>query len=602
MDSHVVVSGEVSGSVRIVEGSGEAWLGLKGEDGSFFVKAYDPQLVQACRSLQPGDIVTVVGQLHSFIHKRCGKHHVWIKALSLARGTPPPAVPPVAPGPKVMDTAHAVAEGGLVEWMIREYTERYRHASQATSTYAYTLYPANGGCAVEWAGALAPIASYRPDEVAGDWTPMVAPEDIAAVREHVQAVFSRADVIEFRVIAKDGDVRWVRDHGSPVHEAGAIARVYGAMQDITELKRLEARLLRLQEMVLVGKLIGGIAYDFNNLLTVIGCHAEMLLQVVGGESTAPGADAGKILDACRRAAWLTKQLLTLGQRQMIQPELLDLNALVAEVGELVRRVTRGIELELALDPALGYIRADQGQAEHLVANLIIHACDGMPGGGRLTISTERGALAEEAPDRPGQFAVLTVSSAGMREIPAQAGGRDEEADTSLGIVYETARQIGATVRAAGGSEGAAISVYLPQVEASGELPRLAQGLPPHSPDAILVVDSDDMVRGVVRRVLQQAGYRVLEARRGDEALDVIAHAPEPVALALVEAADNAEMVERMASAYPRVKVILMAGVEPGPDRSAAFLRKPFTHGELLRVVREALAAGGGYSCQATPMT
>jgi PAS domain S-box-containing protein len=592
MDSHVVVSGEVTGSVRIVEGGGEAWLGLKGEDGSFFVKAYDPQLVQACRSLQPGDTVTVVGQLHSFIHKRCGKHHVWIKALSLARGTPPPAGPPVAPGPKVMDTAHAVAEGGLVEWMIREYTERYRHASQVTSTYAYTLYSVNGGGAVEWAGALAPIAGYRPDEVAGDGTPMVAPEDVSAVREHVQAVFSLADVIEFRVITKDGDVRWVRDHGSPVHEAGATARVYGAMQDITEIKRLEARLLRLQEMVLVGKLIGGIAYDFNNLLTVIGCHAEMLLQVVGGESTAPGADAGKILDACRRAAWLTKQLLTLGQRQMIQPELLDLNALVAEVGELVRRVTRGIELELALDPALGYIRADQGQAEQLVANLIIHACDGMPGGGRLTITTGRGAWPEESPDRQGQFAVLTVSSAGVREMPSQVGGRDEESDTSLGIVYETARQIGATVRAAGGPEGATLSVYLPQVEATGELPRQAQGLPLHSPDAVLVVESDDMVRGVVRRVLQQVGYRVLEARRGDEALDAIAHAPEPVALALVEAASDAELVERMRSAYPRVKVILMAGVEPAQGRTEAFLRKPFTHGELLRVVRETLAAGG----------
>ncbi len=592
MDSHVVVSGEVSGSVRIVQGGGEAWLGLKGEGGDFYVKAFDPQLVQACCSLQPGDTVTVVGQLRSFVHKRCGKDHVWIKALSITRGTPPAAEPAIAAGPDVMDTAHAAAGGGLVEWVIREYTERYRHASQATSTYAYTLYLANGGCAVEWAGALAPIAGYRPDEAADDWTLLVAPEDVPSVREHVQTVFSRADVIEFRVITRSGDVRWVRDHGSPVHESGATARVYGAIQDITELKSLEARLLQLQEMVLVGKLVGGIAYDFNNLLTVIGCHAEMLLQIVGGENTAPGADAGKILDACQRAAWLTKQLLTLGQRQMIQPELLDLNALVAEVGELVRRVTRGIELELALDPALGYIRADQGQSEQLVANLIIHACDSMPEGGKLTISTGREVLPGDVPDQPRSFVVLRVSNAGVRDIPSRAGGRDEEADTSLGIVYEVARQIGATVRAAGGQEGATLSIYLPRVEATGELPRLVQDLPLHSPDAVLVVESDDMVRGVVRRVLQQAGYRVLEARRGDEALDVVAHTLEPIALALVEAANNAEMVERMASAYPRVKVILMAGVEPGPGRGGAFLRKPFTHGDLLRVVREALLVRG----------
>ena len=601
MDSHVVMSGEVSGPVRIVEGGGEAWLSLRGEGGSFFVKAFDPQLVQACRSLQPGDTVTVVGQLRSFVHKRCGNHHVWIKALSIARGTPPPAAePPVAAGPDVMDTSHVVAAGGLVEWVIREYTERYRRASQLTSTYAYTLYPANGGCVIEWAGALAPIAGYRPDEVAGDWTRMIAPEDVPAVREHVRAILSRAGVIEFRVITKDGDVRWIRDHGSPVQESGATVRVYGAAQDITEFKRLEARLLRLQEMVLVGRLAKGIAYDLNDLLTVIGCHAEFLLHPAGDERIPPGADAREILDACRRAARLTKRLLGLGHRQMLQPELLDLNVLVAEVGGLVRRVTRGIELELTLDPALGCIQADQGQAEQLVANLIIHACDRMPEGGKLVIETGMATMAEGASDRPGPYVVLRMICA------APAAGKiwdclDSPADTqvdapaSLNLACEAARRIGALIRVADVPEGATLDVYMPQVEEAGESPRITCAPCQRGPETVLLVENENMVREVVRRALLEAGYQVLEAQRGDEVLRLCEeYAGQTIRLALVEAVlpggmAVSQLVERMAAAYPRMKIILMSDVEPDPSQNVAFLQKPFTHGELLWMVREALA-------------
>ena len=597
MKSHVVVVGEVIGTVRIVGEGGEARFSLNNEDGSFFVKTFDPQLVQKASSLQPGDAVTVVGQLYSFVYRRCSKDHIWIKALAIIRGAPPAAESPSAVGMDVldvMDTTQSVAgEGDLVEWIIREYAERYRHASHATSTYIYILYPAgNGGGVVEWAGTLAPITGYQLDEIASDWVQMIVPEDIAVVRNHLQSIFFRAEMVEFRVITKGGDVRWIRDHSTPVKE-GETVRAYGVLQDITEYKNLEARLLQMQEMVLVGKLVEGIAYDFNNLLTVIGCHAEMLLQGVG-ESTVLGADANKILFAYQRAAWLTKQLLALSHRQMIQPELLDLNALVAEVGEMVRRVTRGIELVLALDPGLGYVRIDQGQAELLVADLIIYVCDSMPKGGRLTISTSRSreSLLGDASEQPQSFAVLKVISDGVKKIPLPAG-ESEEADANLSIVYEIARQIGATVRPASESEGAAIIVYLPQVEVSGELPGPTQTLSHPSPEEVLVVESDDMVRGIVQRVLQQAGYLVLEARRGNEALEVCARAAKPIALALIETANNADLIKSLPLTYPGVKIILSANVEPKSERHEAFLRRPFTNSELLRVVREALSAGRG---------
>jgi CheY-like chemotaxis protein len=385
-----------------------------------------------------------------------------------------------------------------------------------------------------------------------------------------------------------------------VQEGETAVRAHGAAQDVTELKRLEVRLLQQQEMVLVGKLAQGIAYDFNDLLTVIGCHAEFLLSPACDEHTPPGADAREILDACRRAARLTKRLLGLGRRQMLQPELLDLNVLVAEVGEAVRRVAWHIELEFVLDPALGTIKADQGQVEQLVANLIIHACDRMPEGSKLVIKTGMATLPEDASARPGPYVVLRLSCAalaageiwGCLDNPADAQA-DETA--SLNLACEAARRIGALIRVADAPEGATLDVYLPQAEAAAS-PWIARTLPQCGPETVLLVESEDAVREVIRQALLEVGYQVLEAQRSDEALRLCEeHTGQAIRLALVDAALSGGLavskpVERLAAAYPRMKVILLSDVEPDPVQNVAFLQKPFAHGELLRMVREALAS------------
>ncbi len=593
MDSHVVVSGEVSSPIHIVAGDREVHFSLKGEGGTFFVKAFDPQLIQVSRSLEPGAPVTVVGHLRSFVFKRCNSHHAVINAISITPGVPPLAVEPV-------DAERAIAEGGLVDWVLREHQERCRHASEATSTVVYTLYPANGECAAEWAVALAPITGFSFDEIAGDWTRMVYPDDVHLVREHVQNLFSRPDTAEFRVVTRDGGVRWVRDHSAPVQEGKTAVRTHGAAQDVTELKRSEARLLQLQEMALVGKLAQGIAYDFNDLLTVIGCRAEFLLNPAGDDHTPPRADAREILDACRRAARLTKRLLGLGHRKMLQPELLDLNVLVAEVVETVRRLAWHIELEFALDPALGTIKADQGQVEQLVANLIIHACDRMPEGGKLVIKTGMAALPEGASARPGPYVVLRMSCVAVAASEIWDyldNSSDAQADetASLNLACEAAQRIGALVRVADVPEGASLDVYLPQAKAAGELPWMARVPSQRGPEAVLLVENDDAVREVVRRALLEAGYQVLEAQRGDEALRLAEeHTGQAIRLAMVDAAlpggiAVSKLIERLTAAHPRMKVILLSDVEPDPGQNVAFLQKPFTHGDLLRAVREALA-------------
>jgi two-component system cell cycle sensor histidine kinase/response regulator CckA len=590
MDSYVVVSGEVSSPIHIVAGDREARFSLKGEGGTFFVKAFDPQLIQVSRSLEPGEPVTVVGHLRSFVFKRCNSHHAVIKAISITPGVPPPAVEPV-------DAERAIAEGGLVDWVLREYRERCRHASEATCTIVYTLYPANGDCAAEWAAALAPITGSSFDEVAGDWTQALHPDDVYLVREHVQSLFSRPGTVEFRVVTRGGGVRWVRDHSTPVQEGETAVRAHGAAQNVTELKRLEARLLQQQEMALVGKLVQGIAYDFNDLLTVIGCHAEFLLSPVGGDHTPPGADAREILDACRRAARLTKRLLGLGRRQMLQPELLDLNVLVAEVSEMIRRMAWRIELEFALDPAMGTIKADRGQVEQLVANLIIHACDRMSEGGKLVVKTGMATLPGNASGRPGPYVVLRMSCAALaagKIWDCLDNSSDAQADetASLNLACEAARRIGALVRVADAPEGASLDVYLPQAEAAGELPWMTRVPSQRGPETVLLVENDDAVREVVRRLLEEAGYQVLEAQRGDEALRLCEE--QAIRLALVGALlpggmAVSKLVGRLTAAHPRMKVILLSNFQPDPGQSVTFLQKPFTHGELLRMVRETLA-------------
>jgi two-component system cell cycle sensor histidine kinase/response regulator CckA len=599
MDSHVVVSGEVSGSISIVGGDQEARFGLKGQGGSFLVKAFTPQLIQVSRSLEVGMPVTIVGHLRTFTYRRCRSHHVMIKAITISPGVPPLAIE--AAMADLADAGRAVAEGGLVDWVLREYQDRYRHASEATSTVVYTLYPANGDCAANWAAVLAPIAGFSSDEVAGDWTRMVHPDDVYLAHEHVQNLFSRPGTVEFRVVTRGGGVRWVRDHNLPVQEEEEETAIctHGAAQDVTELKRLEARLLQMQEMALVGKLVQGIAYDFNDLLTVIGCRAEFLLHLAGDEHASPGTDAREILDACRRATRLTKRLLGLGRRQVLQPELLDLNVLVAEVGEMVRRMAWRVELEFALDPALGYIKADQGQVEQLVANLIIHACDHMPEGGKLVIKTGMAALPEDASDRPGPYVVLRMSCAALEagriwdsldsSVDTQAGG-----PPSLDFACEAARRIGALVRVADVPEGATLDIYLPQAEAATS-PWIPRALPQCGPETVLLLENEDAVREVVRRLLAEVGYQVLEAQRSDEALCLCEeHSGQVIRLALVDAAlpggmAASKLVERLAAAHPLMKVILLSDVEPDLDQNVGFLRKPFTHGDLLRMVREALA-------------
>jgi CheY-like chemotaxis protein len=293
----------------------------------------------------------------------------------------------------------------------------------------------------------------------------------------------------------------------------------------------------------------------------------------------------------------------------MQPELLDLNALLVSLGEMLRRgVSRDIELIVVPGAVPGTVKADQGQIEQVIMNLAVHACDRMPHGGTLTLETANVALGEAHARpvgmQPGPYVTLTVGDTGAGEAGQAAlarldDHRDEGPGVGLAAVYRIVEQIGASLQVnRQPGQGTTCSIYLPQAEAAVASAGQGRMIPPpvrRELETILLVEDDDMVRGLARHVLQQNGYLVLEARHGAEALRLCERHPGPVHLVVSDVAlphmGGPELVERLMASRPQMRVIYMSGYTQ-PDLvqgGAQFLRKPFTPGELVRMVHETLA-------------
>jgi PAS domain S-box-containing protein len=391
-----------------------------------------------------------------------------------------------------------------------------------------------------------------------------------------------------------------------------------SVRDLTAQRRLEEELNHAQKMEAVGRLAGGVAHDFNNLLTVITCFSDMHLATLDPLDGRRG-DVQEISKAARRAAALTGQLLAFSRKQILQPKIIDLNAIVADVEKMLRRVIgEDIELVSACLNELWLARADPGQIEQVLMNLAVNARDAMPNGGTLHIETSNVSVLEPRRHahgliQPGDYVALRVADAGhgMSEdtlkhlfepfFTTKGPGRG----TGLGLstVYGVVEQSGGYVEVTSAlGQGTAFTLYLPREE--------AEPLPAHSSETrasadrrdatILVVEDDPIVRDLVRGILARRGYTVLAAKQGEEAIALAERYAEPLHLLITDVVlpglNGREIAERLQSSRPDLRVLFMSGYTDDTiirrgviEHQHRLLQKPFTAEELEQKVAKMLA-------------
>jgi nitrogen-specific signal transduction histidine kinase/CheY-like chemotaxis protein len=383
--------------------------------------------------------------------------------------------------------------------------------------------------------------------------------------------------------------------------------------DITERKRLEEQVRQSHKIEAVGRLAGGVAHDFNNLLTIINGYSDLLLGLIPA-SDATRRHVEEIRKAGSRAAELTSHLLAFSRRQVLQSKVIDLNATVADIDKMLRRlIGEDIHLVTVLDPELGNIRADRGQIEQVIVNLAVNAREAMPSGGTLTIETANvskwPAHALDGQPRRGSCVMLAVHDTGIGMDAKTLEHIFEPFYTTkptgkgtglgLAMVYGIVKQSGGEVYVSSElGQGTAFRIYLPRVSEAVSQPEAAPvaAAPSGGHETILVAEDEDRVRELVRDVLQQHGYTVIEARNGGEALKSLSARATAVDLLLTDVVmpqvGGRELAERAMSLYPQMQVLFMSGYSdagvPIKSRRADFIQKPFTPDALARKVREML--------------
>jgi len=431
---------------------------------------------------------------------------------------------------------------------------------------------------------------------------------------------------EFSIRTATGGNKWLRGHAVPCRAEDGATCWQGVLVDLTAHKQAEealraahAQVRQMQKMEALGRLAGGIAHDFNNLLTAILSQSELILMSLADRDPALRSDVEEINKTVLRGAALTRQLLALSRKQALQTKVLNVTKLVTDMAPMLQRVIgEHIEFELRPDPTVSHITADPGQLEQVLLNLAINARDAMPQGGRLTIATADVTLDEFFVQNhpglhPGRYVRLTVSDTGI--------GMDEETQrhlfepffttkekgkgTGLGLamVYGIVTQSGGYISCSSESgQGTMFEVYFPGTEERAVAPpepKAALSAPSTGTETILLVEDNDQVRTLTRKILRAAGYLVLEAATPTAALSLAESHPEPIHLLLTDVVmphmNGEELARRMKALRPDTKVIHMSGYTDDAilrngrlPHGDAFLAKPFTFSTLTETVRAIL--------------
>ena len=388
-------------------------------------------------------------------------------------------------------------------------------------------------------------------------------------------------------------------------------------ENVTEHRALEQQVRQGQKMEAVGRLAGGIAHDFNNLLMVIKGHAELLLDHPPDDDQRLRGKVEQIEKAADRAAGLTRQLLAFSRMQVLQPKVIDLNEVVADIGKMLPRlIGEDIELTMELKPRLERIKADPGQIEQVIMNLAVNARDAMPHGGRVRIETGNVTLDELFARRhpglvAGRYVLLAVSDNGS--------GMDAETQAHIFEPFFTTKEVGkgtglglatvyGVVKQSGGyiavqstlGKGTTFRIYLPPVDQISEPSVLTtvQDTVPAGSGTVLIAEDERAVRELAREFLSLSGYSVLEARDGAEALEIAQRHPGTIDLLITDVVmprmGGHELGARMAELRPETKILYMSGYAEYATHpvqiqdGSAWLTKPFTRTALARLVDRVL--------------
>ncbi len=576
------------------------------------------EILRETRSLVP--LVIVTGSLDEETAAECIKAGAadYVLKTNLVRLTP------AVRG--ALALARSRAHQAEAEAALRRNEQRFRalveHSWEAIALFA------GDGTILYGSPATTRLLGYEIPELVGrNAFEFVHPDDQPAAlarltdamgqpRGHVQ--------VAARVRHKNGSWRYMEGIFTNLLDDPNVEAVVNNYRDVTEQRSLEQQVIQAQKMEAVGRLAGGVAHDFNNILTAITGYTDLLLADLPPDDPLR-EDVNEIHRAAQRAAALTQQLLAFSRRQVMQPSVLALNALVADIEKLLKRLLgEDITLETALDPAAGHVRADPSQLQQVLMNLAVNARDAMPRGGRITIETgdvqlDEAYAAEHRGVSPGRYALLAVSDTGT--------GMTEDVRSHLFEPFFTTKEMGkgtglglatvyGIVKQSGGhiwvysevGQGTSMKIYLPRVDAPiepVERPARPARRRAGGSETILLVEDETAVRGVARQLLERQGYTVLEASNGHAALALCEERQAGIDLLLTDVVmpgmSGRELADRLAPRYPRLRVLFMSGytddaivrhgmLQPGLH----YVQKPFRTEALLDKIREVLDGRPGY--------
>jgi PAS domain S-box-containing protein len=518
--------------------------------------------------------------------------------------------------------ARDITERKRAEAELRQSEERYRDLVENAHDIIYSHDLEGNYTSMNKAAEL--ITGYTPEEaLCMNLSQMMPAEYLPTAQEMVARKLAgeKVTAYETELIAKDGHRVAVEANTKLVFQNGLPVGVQGIARDVTHRKNLEDQLRQSQKLEGIGQLAGGIAHDFNNLLTAINGYSSLALQRIEGNPSVR-IYLEEIKKAGDRAANLTRQLLAFGRKQILQPLPLNLNDIVTDMSKMLRRlIGEDIDLTAKLDPELQKIQADPGQVEQVLVNLIVNARDAMPQGGKLTIETTNVELDREYASthvgaNPGAYVVLAVSDTGtgMNEQVRQQifepffTTKEKGKGTGLGLstVYGVVKQSGGNIWVySEPNHGTTFKVYLPALASasSSSEPKAADSPVPRGSETVLLVEDEEVVRGLARQILEEAGYRVLVAQQGEEAVRFCNEHANEIHLLLTDVvmpgAGGKVVADRLSAMRPGIKVLFMSGytdeaiVHHGVlDSNVEFIQKPFTPLGLSKKVREVLDSNG----------